>query len=60
MKNKVFSKKKLQIKSNWDKQLTLSSSDQKSLKGGLNIGIDTIKYCYKDTVRNCQDDTIRC
>ena len=60
MKNNVFSKKKLQIKSNWDKQLTLSLDDQKSLKGGLDFGIDTIKLCAPDTLRNCQDDTVRC
>ena len=49
MKNKGFTKKKLQIKSNWDKKLTLSTDDQQSLKGGI--------YRANTTMRNCEMET---
>ena len=56
MKNKGFTKKKLQIKSNWDKNLTLSADDQQSLKGGLDFNYTGKDDCYVRTwtdIRNC-------
>lgn len=61
MKNKGFVKKKLQIKSNWDKNLTLSPNDQQVLKGGCSIiatvhdTCTSIQSCgpIKEESKNC-------